>query len=80
MQTRLRLLRMLEIHMRTIIHYLWFPPLGIIRFHENIDSVNYVQGRLDMFDDELVVDVEQVPSTMLTSICAALHVDVYLTF
>ena len=36
-------------------------PLGIIRFHENIDSVNYVQGRLDMFDDELVVDVEQVP-------------------
>ena len=36
-------------------------PLGIIRFHENIDSVNYVQGRIDMFDDELVVDVEQVP-------------------
>ena len=37
-------------------------PLGIIRFHENINSVNYVQGRLDLFDDELVVDITHVPA------------------
>ena len=37
-------------------------PLGIIRFHENINSVNYVQGRIDLFDDELVVDITHVPA------------------
>jgi hypothetical protein len=36
-------------------------PLGVIRFHESINSVNYVQGRLDLFDDEVVVDITHVP-------------------